>query len=248
MPTLTIAEARDLAARALANAGASEAMATTTAAALVDAEAQGLSSHGLARVAQYATHLRNGRADGKAVATVVHERGGAVLIDAQCGLAFPACALAVEEGIGRARKCGVAFAGVTIVAVSYIGIALLPDVAIHTSASNEPQHAGLWRGVFAHKNIAGPVMACFSFAGLYLMRRGRHFLGAVLLVSAVIFVVSGSWNLITVAILGLVENADLSQAAAFSLVLVVIVLAVLGLLQHGVGRVASSQMGYEAGG
>jgi iron(III) transport system permease protein len=67
-------------------------------------------------------------------------------------------------------------------------------------------------------------------------------------ISAVIFVVSGSWNLITVAILGLVENADLSQAAAFSLVLVVIVLAVLGLLQHGVGRVASSQMGYEAGG
>jgi (2R)-3-sulfolactate dehydrogenase (NADP+) len=113
MPTLTIAEARDLAARALANAGASEAMAATAAAALVAAEAQGLSSHGLARVAQYATHLRNGRADGNAVATVVRERGGAVLIDAQCGLAFPACALAIEEGIARARRCGVAFAGVT---------------------------------------------------------------------------------------------------------------------------------------
>jgi (2R)-3-sulfolactate dehydrogenase (NADP+) len=113
MPTLTIAELRDLAARALANAGASEAMATTTAAALVDAEAQGLSSHGLARVPQYATHLRNGRADGHAVATVVHERGGAVLIDAQCGLAFPACALAIDEGIARARRFGVAFAGVT---------------------------------------------------------------------------------------------------------------------------------------
>ena len=36
----------------------------------------------------------------------------------------------------------------------------------------EPEHAGLWRGVFTHKNIAGPVMACFSFAGLYLCRRG----------------------------------------------------------------------------
>ncbi len=52
MPTLTLAESRDLAARALTNAGASAEMATTTAAALVDAEAQGLSSHGLARVAQ----------------------------------------------------------------------------------------------------------------------------------------------------------------------------------------------------
>ena len=113
MPTLTIAELRDLAARALANAGASETMATATAAALVDAEAQGLSSHGLARVAQYATHLRNGRADGDAAATVVHERGGAVLVDARCGLAFPACALAIGEGIRRARQHGVAFAGVT---------------------------------------------------------------------------------------------------------------------------------------
>jgi Tfp pilus assembly protein PilX len=45
-----------------------------------------------------------------------------------------------------------------------------------------------------------------------------------------------------------VENADLSQAAAFSLVLVAIVLLVLGLMQIGVGRVATSQMGYEAGG
>ena len=113
MPTLTIAELRDLATRALAKAGASRVMATTTAVALVDAEAQGLSSHGLARVAQYATHLRNGRADGDAIATVVNERGGAVLIDARCGLAFPACALAVEEGIRRARQYGVAFAGVT---------------------------------------------------------------------------------------------------------------------------------------
>ena len=113
MPTLTLAELRDLATRALANAGASEAMATTTAAALVDAEAQGLSSHGLARVAQYATHLRNGRADGNATATVTNERGGAVLVDARCGLAFPACALAIDEGIRRARQHGVAFAGVT---------------------------------------------------------------------------------------------------------------------------------------
>jgi (2R)-3-sulfolactate dehydrogenase (NADP+) len=113
MPTLTIAELRELAARALAKAGASEAMATTTAAALVDAEAQGLSSHGLARVAQYATHLRNGRADGAATAAVANERGGALLVDARCGLAFLACALAVDEGIRRARQYGVAFAGVT---------------------------------------------------------------------------------------------------------------------------------------
>ena len=53
--------------------------------------------------------------------------------------------------------------------------------------SAEPEHAGLWRGLFAHKNLAGPVMACFSFAGLYLMRRGWRFRGLFLLVAAMIF-------------------------------------------------------------
>ena len=113
MSTMTLDELRELATRALQRAGASEAMASTTADALVDAEAQGLASHGLARVAQYVSHLRNGRAIGDAVATVLRERGGAVLVDARCGLAFPACALAVAEAIRRAREFGVSFAGVT---------------------------------------------------------------------------------------------------------------------------------------
>ena len=112
MPTLPIAELRDLATRALQRAGASEPMARVTADALVDAETQGLASHGLARVAQYATHLRNGRVDGRAVAAIARERGGAVLVDAHCGLAFPACALAIGEAIRRARALGVSFAGV----------------------------------------------------------------------------------------------------------------------------------------
>jgi (2R)-3-sulfolactate dehydrogenase (NADP+) len=67
----------------------------------------------MARVPQYATHLRNGRAKGAAVAVIARERGGAILVDAREGLAFPACKLAVGEAIRRAREFGVAFAGVT---------------------------------------------------------------------------------------------------------------------------------------
>ena len=110
---MTIAEAEARVAAALQAAGASAAMATSTARALVLAEAQGLGSHGLSRVAQYATHLRNGRADGQAVPRVVTRRGGALLVDGGEGLAFPACALAVDEGIAAAREHGVAFVGVT---------------------------------------------------------------------------------------------------------------------------------------
>jgi (2R)-3-sulfolactate dehydrogenase (NADP+) len=103
---------RALVQRTLQSAGANEAMAQATARALVLAEAQGIGSHGLSRVAQYATHLKNGRVDGAAVPRIVRERGGAVLVDAGCGLAFPACELAVAEAIARARVHGIAIAGV----------------------------------------------------------------------------------------------------------------------------------------
>jgi (2R)-3-sulfolactate dehydrogenase (NADP+) len=88
-------------------------MASATADALVYADARGLVSHGVARVPQYATHLANGRADGSAEPAIARAKGGAVLIDANCGLAFPACALAVGEAIRRAREFGVALSGVT---------------------------------------------------------------------------------------------------------------------------------------
>ncbi len=113
MPTLPLADLQALAQRALAHAGANAAMAASTARALVAAEAQGLASHGLSRVPQYAGFLANGRADGKAVAKVARAKGGAVLIDADGGLAFPACDLAIAEAMARAREHGVAFAGVT---------------------------------------------------------------------------------------------------------------------------------------
>jgi iron(III) transport system permease protein len=56
-------------------------------------------------------------------------------------------------------------------------------------------------------------------------------------ISAVIFVVSGRWNLITIAILGSVENSDLSQAAAFSIVIIVFILLALWLIQFLVSQI-----------
>ena len=113
MAQLSMERATDLAQTALRKAGAGEAMARSTARALVRADAQNLSGHGLSRVPQYCTHLRNGRADGKAVAVVRRRKGAAVLIDAQQGLAFPACDLAITEAIATARMHGVCFAGIT---------------------------------------------------------------------------------------------------------------------------------------
>jgi (2R)-3-sulfolactate dehydrogenase (NADP+) len=113
MAILTLNEAEELVFGALARAGAGPQMARSAAVALVLAEAQGLGSHGLSRVAQYAVHLRNGRVDGTAIPSIAAQRGGAVLVDAREGLAFPACELAVNEAVERARRFGVSFAGVT---------------------------------------------------------------------------------------------------------------------------------------
>ena len=112
MARITLEELRGLVAAALQRAGANPQMAASTAAALVLAEAQGIGSHGLSRVAQYVTHLRNGRVDGAAQPVLQREHGAAAVIDAGDGLAFPACTLAVAQGIARAEAHGVAFIGV----------------------------------------------------------------------------------------------------------------------------------------
>ena len=112
MATLTMAEARRRVAATLMAAGASDAMAASTARALVLADAQGLGSHGLGRVGQYATHLKNGRVDGAAVPRVAKSKGATCIVDAGEGLAFPACELAVAEASTRAREFGIGFAGV----------------------------------------------------------------------------------------------------------------------------------------
>ena len=112
MPTLSIEDLERHVAAALERAGAGAPMAEATARALVLAEAQALGSHGLSRVVQYATHLRNGRVDGRAIATVSRSKAAVAIVDAGEGLAFPACELAVDEAARRAREFGIGFVGV----------------------------------------------------------------------------------------------------------------------------------------
>ena len=161
MTTVTLGALHDLSARALARSGAHPAMAAATSRALVYADAHGLASHGVSRVPQYARHLANGRADGTALPLVAHSKGGAALVDARCGLAFPACALAIDEAIGRAREFGVAFVGVTnshhFGAAAYhleaVGAAGLVGLALGNSPSAMAA-AGGQRPVFGTNPIA----------------------------------------------------------------------------------------------
>jgi O-antigen ligase len=75
-----------------------------------------------------------------------------------------------------------------VLGLSYAGLVLLPDIAIHGAFGEEPEHAGLWRGIYSHKNVAGPVMASLFFAGLYLLRSGERWSGWTITLLAALFV------------------------------------------------------------
>ncbi len=164
MPKLSLEVLTDLAARALKRAGAAKTMATATAQALVVAEAEGLSGHGLSRVALYAQHLREGRANGKAKPKIIKRVGATCLIDAGGGLAFPAAAMAVREAIKRAQRYGVAYAGVTN--SHHFGAAayhLSPFAAaglVGLAFTNSPAAINAWGGKKAYFGT-NPVAAIF---------------------------------------------------------------------------------------
>lgn len=75
------------------------------------------------------------------------------------------------------------------------------------------------------RTITLPLIAPAFFSGLVF-----SFVRCVTAISAIVFVVSGRWNLITVAVLGSVENSDLAQAAAFCVVIIAMVLAAIGVI------------------
>ncbi|MBP8120101.1 MAG: Ldh family oxidoreductase [Burkholderiales bacterium] len=161
MPKHSLEQLAHLATRALTQAGASQPMAEATVRALLYADARGLPSHGLSRVLQYTTHLRNGRANGAAVAKVTGGKAAACLIDAGEGLAFPACELAISEAISRAKAAGACFVGVTnshhFGAAAYHVEAVAAAGMVGLGFGNSPSAMPAWggkRGIFGTNPIA----------------------------------------------------------------------------------------------
>jgi (2R)-3-sulfolactate dehydrogenase (NADP+) len=102
--TITLVEAERLARRALENAGTAAAAAASVAKALARAEADGLSSHGLARIPAYCAQVRSGKVNGRAEPELVPLGVSGARVDARHGFAFPALDLAIEAAFERAGK------------------------------------------------------------------------------------------------------------------------------------------------
>jgi O-antigen ligase len=105
-------------------------------------------------------------------------------------------AAAILLSMRSVRQFADVTAGVSlaILLVSYAALVVVPDLSTHTALDiREPEHAGAWRGVFAHKNEAGAMSVLFLFAGLLARAQGTRILGNAVIVLSLIFLLgSGS--------------------------------------------------------
>lgn len=88
----------------------------------------------------------------------------------------------------RAFRFCLTVACATVLALSYFGVAALPEIGVHSFFGPEGHHGGLWRGVYSHKNIAGAMMAALFFAGIYLLRCRQWLTGGAIAGLSLLFV------------------------------------------------------------
>jgi iron(III) transport system permease protein len=112
------------------------------------------------------------------------------------------------------------------------GIAVLRQ--IDPSIEEAAQNLGA-DGVTTFRRVTLPLIAPAFFSGLVFA-----FVRAMTAISAAIFLVSANWNLMTVQILNQVGSGRLGVAAAFSIVLLGIVLVAVGVIGALVGRRAET--------
>jgi O-antigen ligase len=70
------------------------------------------------------------------------------------------------------RQLALSLAGAALVILisSYLAVVFVPDLAIHSAfdVNADPNHAGLWRGIFPFKNEAGAAMVILVIVGFYV--------------------------------------------------------------------------------
>jgi len=110
---LSLREVHDLALQALLACGTDDANAESVAASVAASEADGIHSHGLARLPTYCEHARCGKIDGQAQPSVESVSPAGIRVDARDGFAHPAIDLGLERLVPLARETGIAAMAVT---------------------------------------------------------------------------------------------------------------------------------------
>ena len=101
-------EAWNLAFNALLSHETSKDNAKEVSDALISAEFDGQSGHGLSRIPSYVEQLSSGKVNGSVSPKIISSKGSVIRIDAGHGFAFPAISLAIEEITKTSKKFGIA--------------------------------------------------------------------------------------------------------------------------------------------
>lgn len=110
---LSLAQVESLTREALLACGVDPRNEPAITASVVAAEAEGIHSHGLARLPTYCEHAKVGKIDGKARPVLDSPRPGLVRVDAKCGFAHPAIDFGLPALVEAARSQGIAALAVT---------------------------------------------------------------------------------------------------------------------------------------
>ncbi|MEM9317458.1 MAG: Ldh family oxidoreductase [Pseudomonadota bacterium] len=109
---ISLKEAGDLIHAAVAATGLPDAIAGSVARALVAAEAEGQVGHGFSRLGDYVAQVRSGKIKASAQITISERGPASILVDADCGFAFPALDAAIDALVPRAQASGIAVAAI----------------------------------------------------------------------------------------------------------------------------------------
>lgn len=109
------------------------------------------------------------------------------------------------------------------------------DPAIEEASAN--LGAGFFR---TFRRVTLPLIAPAFLSGMTYM-----FVRCITAISAVIFVVSADWQLLTVALLHEIDNADLAQGAAYGYVIIAIVLVAILLMRILIGALFGRRGGVD---
>ena len=107
MANISLQELRGLIVRVLISSKTSSDNAASVASALIQADADGIPSHGVARLPIYADQSKCGKVDGFAKPKLSNPGTAVIHVDGKCGFAFPAIDMGLTEAIEMVEIPGV---------------------------------------------------------------------------------------------------------------------------------------------
>lgn len=163
MTVLSLDALGELARAVLVRAGTDPGAAATVAEALVAADADGIPSHGVARLPAYADQVRSGKVDGAARPVLRQTAAATLVVDAADGFAFPAVRLGLDRAVELAPATGIVAVGVH--RSHHFGVAghhverLAAAGLVGLAFSNSPAGLAPWGG---HRPIYGTNPIAFA--------------------------------------------------------------------------------------